>query len=57
MEGPVRFYLPEGGVSELDAPDRPFHDPDANAALFEALEQTVHQTAARQLLRVTVAYQ
>ena len=52
MEGPVRFYLPEGGVSELDAPDRPFHDPDANAALFEALEQTVHQTAARQLLRV-----
>lgn len=36
--GPVRLLLPEGGVSMLDAPDMPFHDPDADAALFDALE-------------------
>src|SRR3546814_10401989 len=29
MEGPVRFLLPEGGVSALDAPGQPFHDPAA----------------------------
>ncbi|WP_432816701.1 ABC transporter permease [Sulfitobacter sp. JB4-11] len=52
MTGPVRFFLPEGGVSLLDAPGQPFWDPDANAALFKALEETVRQTAARQLIRV-----
>jgi uncharacterized protein (UPF0261 family) len=51
-EGEVRFLLPEGGVSALDAPGQPFHDPAADAALFEALERTVTQTAHRQLLRV-----
>ena len=30
MEGPVRFLLPEGGVSLLDAPGKPFHDPEAD---------------------------
>jgi uncharacterized protein (UPF0261 family) len=49
--GPVRFLLPEGGVSALDAPGQPFHDPDADAALFEALEATVEQTPERQLIR------
>ena len=52
MDGPVRFLLPEGGVSALDAPGQPFHDPDADAALFRALEQTVRQTGNRQLIRV-----
>jgi uncharacterized protein (UPF0261 family)/ABC-type branched-subunit amino acid transport system ATPase component len=51
MEGPVRFLLPERGVSALDAPGKPFHDPAADAALFQALEQTVRQTPARQLIR------
>ncbi|HTI17629.1 MAG TPA: Tm-1-like ATP-binding domain-containing protein [Trinickia sp.] len=51
-QGEVRFLLPEGGVSALDAPGQPFHDPDADAALFEALERTVLQNAHRQLLRV-----
>ncbi|MBD3897876.1 Tm-1-like ATP-binding domain-containing protein [Halomonas sp. ML-15] len=49
--GPVRFLLPEGGISALDAPGQRFHDPDADAALFEALEQTVEQTPERQLIR------
>ena len=51
-EGEVRFLLPEGGVSLIDAPGQPFHDPDADAALFEALEATVQQTAHRRLLRL-----
>ena len=37
MEGPVRFLIPEGGVSLLDQPGGAFHDPAADAALFEAL--------------------
>ncbi|MGI9415662.1 MAG: Tm-1-like ATP-binding domain-containing protein, partial [Hyphomicrobiales bacterium] len=52
MDAPVRFFLPEGGVSLLDAPDMAFHDPEADAALFTALEQTVRQTSARQLIRL-----
>jgi len=52
MEGQVRFFLPEGGVSALDAPGQPFHDPDADRALFSALEQTVRQTSKRQLIRL-----
>ncbi len=52
MEGQVRFFLPEGGVSSLDAPTKPFHDLTARAALFSALEQTVRQTASRQIIRV-----
>jgi uncharacterized protein (UPF0261 family)/ABC-type branched-subunit amino acid transport system ATPase component len=52
MDGPVRFFLPEGGVSALDAPGRPFWDPEADAALFRALERTVRQTGNRQLIRV-----
>jgi len=52
MEGPVRFLLPEGGVSALDAPGQPFHDPRARAALFAALEGTVRQTGNRRLARL-----
>ena len=51
-EGPVRFLLPEGGVSALDAPGMPFHDPEADAALFAALDGTVQQTERRRLLRL-----
>ncbi len=52
MDAPVRFFLPEGGVSLLDAPGQAFHDPAADAALFTALEQTVRQTSNRQLIRL-----
>jgi uncharacterized protein (UPF0261 family)/ABC-type branched-subunit amino acid transport system ATPase component len=52
MEGPVRFLLPERGVSALDAPGQPFYDPDADAALFDALHRTVRATANRQLVRL-----
>ncbi len=52
MDGPVRFFLPEGGVSAIDVPGQPFHDPEADAALFQALESTVIQTGNRQLIRL-----
>jgi uncharacterized protein (UPF0261 family) len=52
MDGPVRFFLPEGGVSALDAPGQAFWDPEADAALFRALERTLRQTSDRQLIRV-----
>jgi len=51
MDGPVRFFIPEGGVSALDRPGQPFHDPAADKALFDALTRTVRQTANRQLIR------
>ena len=44
--------LPEGGVSALDAPGRPFSDPDADEELFRALETTVRQTGSRRLIRM-----
>ncbi|TCR66368.1 ABC transporter permease [Bosea sp. BK604] len=52
MDGPVRFLIPELGVSALDAPGQAFHDPAADAALFQALEQTVRTSANRQLIRL-----
>ena len=52
MQGPVRLLLPEGGVSALDAPGQPFNDPEADAALFQALEETVRTTPLRRIERV-----
>jgi uncharacterized protein (UPF0261 family)/ABC-type branched-subunit amino acid transport system ATPase component len=52
MDGPVRFFLPEGGVSALDAQGQPFWDPEADAALFRTLERTVRATGNRQIIRV-----
>ena len=52
MDGPVRFLIPEGGVSLIDAPGKPFHDPAADAALFRALEETVRPSANRKLIRL-----
>jgi uncharacterized protein (UPF0261 family) len=51
-DGPVRFLLPEGGVSLLDAPGQPFHDPDADAALFDTIESSVRTTRDRVVERV-----
>lgn len=50
--GPVRFLLPEGGVSMLDVPGQPFDDPEADAILFETLEREVRQDDDRRLVRV-----
>ncbi|WP_040494102.1 Tm-1-like ATP-binding domain-containing protein [Ilumatobacter nonamiensis] len=50
--GPVRFLLPEGGVSMIDAPGQPFHDPVADDALFAAIEANVEQNENRVVTRV-----
>lgn len=50
--GNVRFLIPEGGISALDAPGKPFWNPEADAALFDALEKELHQTTKRQLIRL-----
>jgi uncharacterized protein (UPF0261 family) len=51
-EGEVRFLLPLGGVSALDAPGQPFWDPDADTALFETLANEFQQTDHRKLVRL-----
>jgi uncharacterized protein (UPF0261 family) len=52
MRGPVRFLIPEGGVSALDAPGGAFWWPEADAALFDAILQHTEQTEARRIVRV-----
>jgi uncharacterized protein (UPF0261 family) len=51
-DGEVRFLIPEKGVSALDIEGGPFFDPEADAALFSALESTVRQTASRRVIRL-----
>ena len=51
MTGPVRFLVPEGGVSALDAPGQPFHDPEADRALFDTIARTFVESASRRLVR------
>ena len=51
MTGPVRLLIPEGGVSALDAPGQPFHDPEADRALFDAIAGTFEEGANRRLVR------
>ncbi len=50
-QGPVRFLIPEGGVSAIATEGQPFHDPEADRALFDALEATVETTETRRLVR------
>lgn len=38
---PTALFVPLRGVSMIDAPDQPFHDPQADEALFAALRQHV----------------
>jgi uncharacterized protein (UPF0261 family)/ABC-type branched-subunit amino acid transport system ATPase component len=52
MDGPVRFLIPEGGVSGLDAPERPFWDPAADKALFDTIAAIFRAGANRRLVRL-----
>ncbi|NMM43701.1 ABC transporter permease [Rhodospirillaceae bacterium KN72] len=52
MTGPVRFLIPQGGVSALDAPGQPFHSPEADKALFDAIAATFRETVDRKLIRL-----
>ena len=52
MQGPVRFLIPEGGVSAIDRPGQPFHDPEADRVLFATIEQLFRPGADRKLQRL-----
>ncbi|NAZ94627.1 Tm-1-like ATP-binding domain-containing protein, partial [Vibrio toranzoniae] len=49
-QGEVRFLIPAGGFSALDAPGQPFWDENASGAFIRALEETVIQTDRRRLV-------
>ena len=52
MQGPVRFLLPMAGVSLIDAPGKPFHDPEADQRLFEAIERDFVPGSDRRLVKL-----
>jgi uncharacterized protein (UPF0261 family) len=51
-DGPLRFLIPEKGISAPDTVGGPFFDPDADAALFDALESGLRETSERRLIRL-----
>lgn len=48
---PVTILIPEGGVSALDAPGQPFHDPVADRCLFDEIESGLAASAHCRVLR------
>lgn len=52
MSGPVQFLLPVGGLSASDAPGKPGWDPEADEALFCAIEQGFKTSERKMLKRV-----
>lgn len=52
MDGAVRFLLPLQGVSAIDAPGQPFHDPAADEALFSTIRDGWLAAPNRQLIEV-----
>ncbi len=49
---PLTLLIPELGVSSIDAPDQPFHDPEADEALFDELERSLVRTEQRRIKRL-----
>jgi uncharacterized protein (UPF0261 family)/ABC-type branched-subunit amino acid transport system ATPase component len=52
MEGPVRFLIPEGGLSLIDAAGQPFWDPAADRTLFDAIASGFRAGPRRKLVRL-----
>ncbi len=46
------LLIPEGGLSLLDGPGRPFEDAEANAKLFAVLEKEIVQSENRKIIRL-----
>lgn len=49
---PFTVLIPEHGVSAIDAPGQPFHDPQADAALFDELETQLEPAENRRIMRL-----
>ena len=41
-QGPVKVFVPMGGFSELDAPDKPFWWPEADQAFVDGLKSKLN---------------
>jgi uncharacterized protein (UPF0261 family) len=52
MRGPVRFLIPEAGVSAIDKQGAPFLDAEANRVLFETITQHFKASADHRLIRL-----
>jgi uncharacterized protein (UPF0261 family) len=48
---PLTLLIPEGGVSSIDSPGKPFWDPEADRALFDEIERSLTVTVDRRLIR------
>lgn len=55
MEAPVRFLIPEKGVSMIDVDGQPFHNPEADQALFDAIRNNVQETEKRKVISLPYA--
>ncbi|ADO77271.1 Tm-1-like ATP-binding domain-containing protein [Halanaerobium praevalens] len=42
-QGPTTLFLPLKGVSMIDAPKKPFYNPEADQILFETLKEKINQ--------------
>lgn len=51
-EGPIRFLIPERGVSALDIEGGAFWDPEADKELFDAVERTLRPKSNRRVERL-----
>lgn len=45
----VCVCLPQKGISALDAPGKPFYDPDATAALINEMQRLIQTNEDRQV--------
>jgi uncharacterized protein (UPF0261 family) len=52
MQGAVRFLIPEKGLSAIDKEGQVFYDPQANQALFSALQANFRTTAKHKLIKL-----
>jgi uncharacterized protein (UPF0261 family) len=52
---PWRLLVPELGLSLIDVPGQPFHDPQANAVLFQELERRLELSPERRWIRLPYA--
>ena len=53
--GPLTFLIPGGGISALDVPGAAFHDPQADTALFSAIEAALRPLPNRHIARLPYA--
>jgi uncharacterized protein (UPF0261 family) len=51
-KAPFHILIPAMGVSAIDAVGQPFHDPDADAALFDELESSIRSAPGRAIDRL-----